>query len=580
MPLPCKRMSTMESSQSIRILIMENDAAQARRMQQMLEHAGYAAERARDGDEGLRMFRAGPYDLLLVNHQMPGQSGIEVVRLLNLRGEPTPIVMVIGPGEEEVAVEAMKLGVGDYIVQDLDGRYLTLLPIRIEKLLAQQRLAEEKQQAETSLHQALEALEVWTADLQRVNAQLHAEMTERVQTEELFRGLVESAPDAIVIINQDGQIILVNAQTEAMFGYARHELYGQPVECLVPDHLRRAHTAHRRHYIAQPTVRHMGSGLDLFGLHKDGRQFPVEISLSPLETADGLLISSAIRDMTERKQAEQVHQRLEAHLRQSQKMEALGTLAGGIAHAFNNILTVILGFTQLAQSAVQEQSPVRSYLQHVFEAGSQAKDLVEQIVAFSRQGEQERTPLAVALVVQEVLTLLRASLPSTIEIRQHLHREEGMVRANRTQLYQAILNLCANAEHAMRETGGVLDIGVDLVDLDDAFAVPHPSLQLGPHVRLTVRDTGSGLAPDLIEHVFEPFFTTKDVGEGSGMGLAIVHGIVTSHGGAITVESLPGEGTTFSVYFPRVDGCVGSTGTVGNHESRTVTHSPHPPNWS
>ena len=252
-----------------------------------------------------------------------------------------------------------------------------------------------------------------------------------------------------------------------------------------------------------------------------------------------------------RKQVEEDHKRLEAQLRQAQKMEAIGTLAGGIAHEFNNILGAILGFTDLTQYEVPQGSPAWSNLQEVLKAGRRAKDLVQQILAFSRQSEQEQEPLSVSLVVQDILALLRASLPSTIEIRHHLTEEGGTVRANRTQLYQVVMNLCANAEQAMRETGGVLELGADQIEVDAAFAAQHPDLQPGPHVRLRIHDTGPGMTPDVVERIFEPFFTTKDVGEGTGMGLAIVHGIVTSHGGAITVDSTPGEGTTFAVYLPR-----------------------------
>ncbi|MEE8292134.1 MAG: ATP-binding protein, partial [Candidatus Tectomicrobia bacterium] len=186
------------------------------------------------------------------------------------------------------------------------------------------------------------------------------------------------------------------------------------------------------------------------------------------------------------------------------------------------------------------------------QAGQRAKDLVQQILAFSRQSDHTRTPLVVARVVQEVFSLLRASLPTTIAIRLHLTEESSTVLAHHTQLYQVVMNLCTNAEYTMREKGGILVIGVETVEVDATFAAHHPELQPGPCVRLTVRDTGSGVSPSIVDRIFEPFFTTKNVGEGTGMGLAIVHGIVTSHGGVITVESLPGEGTTFSIYLPRI----------------------------
>lgn len=245
--------------------------------------------------------------------------------------------------------------------------------------------------------------------------------------------------------------------------------------------------------------------------------------------------------------------RLEVQLRQAQKMEAIGTLAGGIAHDFNNILTAILGYTELALNDMRQDSAVWRYLQEVRKAGQRAKTLVQQILTFSRRTEQARTPVQLPRLVEEALTLLRASLPSTIAIRHHISQDAGTVLADPTQLHQVLLNLCANAEYAMRETGGLLEIRLEPVEVDEQVTAQHPELLAGPYVRITVTDTGHGMTPDVVERIFEPFFTTKRPGEGTGMGLALVHGIVASHGGVVTVASVVGQGTTFTVYLPRTD---------------------------
>jgi signal transduction histidine kinase/ActR/RegA family two-component response regulator len=250
-------------------------------------------------------------------------------------------------------------------------------------------------------------------------------------------------------------------------------------------------------------------------------------------------------------QAEMVQcQLLSEELRQVQKMEAVGRLAGGVAHDFNNILAAIIGYTELATQNIAGSSPAWRQLQEVLRACQRAKALVQQILTFSRRTEQAYTSVHLPPLVEETLTLLRASLPSTIEIRQHIEAEVGAVLADPTQLHQIIINLCANAEYAMRQTGGILEIRLEAVEVAASLATQYPTLHLGPHARLTVRDTGQGMPPDVVERIYDPFFTTKAAGEGTGIGLSVVHGIVVSHGGAITVESQAGHGTTFMVYLP------------------------------
>ena len=247
----------------------------------------------------------------------------------------------------------------------------------------------------------------------------------------------------------------------------------------------------------------------------------------------------------------ETEERLQAQLRHSHKMETIGTLAGGIAHDFNNVLTPILGYTNMALEDTPPKSRTHSDLQHILAAGKRAKELVNQILTFSRRSEPERKPVQIAFIVTEALKLLRSSLPSTIEFRQEIDQDCGTVLADATQIHQVIMNLCTNAFHAMRESGGMLEVNLGVVEVDDELARPHPKLALGPYVRLTFSDSGHGMDPETRDRIFEPFFTTKGVGKGTGLGLSVVHGIVVSHGGEITVYSEPGLGTTFHVYLPR-----------------------------
>lgn len=282
------------------------------------------------------------------------------------------------------------------------------------------------------------------------------------------------------------------------------------------------------------------------------------------EIAERQRVEEELRHSTAHFRAER--KRLEEQLLQARKMEAIGTLAGGIAHDFNNILAAIIGYTELALYDLPQESAPERNLQAVLSAGKRAKGLVQQILTFSRRTRHEREPVWLHLLVKEALTLLRASLPTTIEIRQQLDQQAGPVLADATEMHQVLLNLCANAEYAMRETGGILEVQVESVEVDAVFAANHPPLCPGPYVRLTVRDSGPGIAPEILACIFEPFFTTKAVGQGTGMGLAVVHGIVTSHGGTITVQSTPGTSTTFAVSLPQTD----ATATGDSHAEESI----------
>jgi len=243
----------------------------------------------------------------------------------------------------------------------------------------------------------------------------------------------------------------------------------------------------------------------------------------------------------------------ERQLQQAMKLQAIGTLAGGIAHDFNNILSPIIGYTELTMDDIPEDSQARKYLEKILKATNRAKELVQQILMFSRQDCQERKPLKVQNLIKEALKLLRATIPATVEINCDVGEDCGPIMGDPTQIHQVIMNLCTNAYHAMQETGGSLDVSLKEIDISYNQTMERLGMKLGKHLQLTVKDAGHGMEPEVLERIFEPYYTTKEKGKGTGLGLSVIDGIVKNHGGDITVSSQPGKGTVFNIYLPVID---------------------------
>jgi PAS domain S-box-containing protein len=380
------------------------------------------------------------------------------------------------------------------------------------------------------------------------------DVTEKKRTEEelrrqeaLFRTLAESSAVS-VFIYQGARIRYTNATGLALLGYSCEELLEKNFWDLFPsDYRDLVKTRGKQRLQGAPVP----SQYEVKLLTKSGQERWMIFTGSRIEFEGQPAVLGTAFDVTERKQLEEQQRQLQQQLFQNQKLQSLGRLAGGIAHDFNNLLTPILGFAELTLADLPHENPFHANIEEIRKAGKRAQALIQQILSFGRSRPQEQRTLSLKALIEETLPLLRASLPTTINIHYHGGTASAWVRGDAAQLQQVLMNLCVNARDAMRETGGTLDIGLDPVLLDERFARRHDNLSPGPYLRLTIRDTGCGIPKEILPSVFDPFFTTKDVGVGSGLGLAIVHGIVLGHGGVVTVKSALDRGSTFTVYLPQ-----------------------------
>jgi hypothetical protein len=367
-----------------------------------------------------------------------------------------------------------------------------------------------------------------------------------------LRAAVESSPSGLLMTDGQGSIVLVNREVERLFGYSREELLGRPVEMVIPGRFRSGHTGFRGGFMADPKVRAMGAGRDLYGLRKDRTEVPIEIGLTPVATEEGMFVLASIVDITARKKAEDERRHLEEELRQSQKLEAVGTLAGGIAHDFNNILFAITGYAELIARGTRTPETVAEDLAELMKAARRGKELVERILVFSRRQPSDRRPLEIGATVAEAVKLLRATLPPSIDLKVSVHAQTPQVLGDATSIHQILMNLGTNAAHAM-PAGGVLEISVEPQYLRDHVVRSHPGLHEGWYAVLAVRDHGTGIDPAVRDRVFEPFFTTKPKGSGTGLGLSIVHTIMRTHEGVVALSSEVGRGTTATCFFPALE---------------------------
>lgn len=369
------------------------------------------------------------------------------------------------------------------------------------------------------------------------------DITERERSETKYRQLFESASDALFLIDSDtGQILEANSCALSLYGYSHEEVLAKKNMDLSSDP-----EGTRKDLSGERSVAPF-----CFHRKKDGTIFPVEVTTRQFNWDNRNVHIASIRDISERRKTEEEKENLQLRLNQTQKMEAIGTLARGIAYNFNNILAAIVGYSEISMIEDDEESRKKD-IEEVLKACDRAINLVNQILTVNCQKEQERKPVEVSIIVKEALGLLWSSLPEAITLRTKIKSRKNKVFGNAKQIHQILMNLCANAVHAMDTKGGVLEVQLSNIRITSKGNAPHRDLPPGSYVELTVRNAGYGIDATIMDRIFDPFFTTKALGEGTGSGLSAVYDIVRSYGGAITFQSDPAKGATFGVYFPRIN---------------------------
>jgi len=403
-------------------------------------------------------------------------------------------------------------------------------------------------------------LESRRIELESTNQRLREENEKRRKIENAFReerdrvqSYLDIASVMFIVIEKDQKVALINKKGCEVLGYAEKEIIGKNWF----DHFLEPTEIDSVKEIFNQLIAGQIEPVEYYENHilnKKGAKRLIAWHNIYLRNRSGDIIGtlSSGEDITDKKIAEEERAKLEAQLIQAQKMESIGTLAGGIAHDFNNILSSVIGYTELAMDETERGSSVHDKLNDIFNAGKRARDLVKQILTFARQSEKELKPIQVSLIAKEVTRLIRSSIPTTIRIEQSIE-SDSLIMGDPSQVHQIFMNLCTNSAHAMEEEGGVLTVGLEDVFLDKEFVRLHKDLKPGNYLQITIADTGIGISEEHIHSIFDPYFTTKGPGEGTGLGLAVVHGIVKSYGGEITVRSESREKTAFIIYLPIVE---------------------------
>lgn len=535
-----------EQQDSKKILLVDDTPSSIDIMRTALEKGGYEVYVATDGTKALQRAVSIKPHLIILDIIMPGMDGYETCRKLqeNPETQAIPIIFMSALNDPVDKVKGFNLGAVDYLVKPVEVlELMSRVEVHITVRLLQRKLEKANAHLEDRVLARTEALNKTNLNLQREIAErIQAEAALR-ESEERYRAAIENSNDGIAMTDGE-KYLFVSKRFLTIFGYEDEgEVIGMPLEKVIhPDDRERIQHYTRLREQGEPVP----TRYEAKGITKQGSTVYFDVTATVISHKDRDVTLIFIRDTTQRKD-------LESQLRQAQKVEAIGTLAGGIAHDFNNILSVIIGHAQLLRLSHEIESEEGQHLQQLLQAADRATELVHQILTFSRQKDFESSPLILASLVRETLKMLRSTLPSTITIHEDLIADEGMIMADSSQVHQVLMNLCTNAAHAMRGGTGDLRVQLKEVMLPDEGAIGFSKLHAGQYLELIVTDSGHGMNKATMERIFDPYFTTKKSGEGTGLGLAVVHGIVAGYGGEIQVESEPGRGTSFHILLPSLE---------------------------
>ena len=521
-----------------RILLVQDDPGNLEICTAALSEAGHDVVVCISIAEAMTCAKSEPFVVALIDIQQPDEAGIELLGLLRRMNDQIHVVLNAAFQSVPLTIDA---------TQELTLTYL-------EKNASASMVM-------NHVHRAFRAYA--TRSIEELKAGMATRTMALEEQQARFQHLVEHIQEVFWIASPDhSKILYMSPRYERVWGRNCAKLVDNPQDLWDAVH------PQDQEYVLTRVAGGATAGFqaEFRIIRPDQAVRFIRVQTFPIRNSLGVVtcLAGVAEDMTEEKRVQDTLVKTERQFRQSSRIEALGTLAGGIAHDFNNILTAILGYTELGLASVPKGSRTQRNLQEVLTAGHRAKHLVLQILAFSRQSSQGKKPTPIHVVIEEALKLLRATIPSTIEICPSLITEASVL-ADPTQLHQVLVNVCTNAEYAMRETGNRLDILLEDWAVTEANVQSVSGLQIGPHVRLTIQDNGAGMSSDVLERMFDPFFTTKPIGEGSGMGLAVVHGIVANHGGAMMVDSAVGKGTKVEVYLPTISLPIGHETGDQNH---------------